>query len=159
MLLFFKTCGLTIPLLVFDQIAKWWIINHFSNHLDDTIRINHYLEIVLAWNPGISFGYFGNFNQYSNLILALINSTIVIYLLFMLAKAKSPIVAVGYSFVTGGAVGNIVDRLIRNAVCDFLHFHYNKISFPIFNLADSFIFIGSSLLLYGYYHEKKIIAK
>ncbi|MGI4775943.1 MAG: signal peptidase II [Janthinobacterium lividum] len=149
--------GLIIKLVILDQITKWWLINYFLRHPGGTIKTNFILNIVPAWNHGISFGYLGDFHQYSSMILAFINFMVVIYLWNIFAKSKSLVSSIGYSSIIGGALGNIIDRLTRGAVFDFIHFHYDELSFPIFNLADIFISIGSFLLIYNYYQNKKAI--
>jgi len=122
-----------------------------------TIKVNSFFDIVYVWNYGISFGIFKNYYQYSNFALLAVNSLIVAYLFYIQLKCKSVLSFVGYSLVIGGAIGNLVDRILRGAVFDFIYFHYKEFGFPVFNLADSFISIGVMFLLYDHYKTKKMI--
>jgi signal peptidase II len=72
-------------------------------------------------------------------------------------KSKSVISFLGYSCIIGGAIGNVIDRVFRGAVFDFIYFHYQDYGFPIFNLADSFISLGVIILIYDYWCQKKSI--
>jgi signal peptidase II len=122
-----------------------------------TLKVASFLEMVYSWNYGISFGMFKNYYQYSNAVFIVLNSLITAYLWYIMLKCKSALTFLGYSCIIGGAISNVIDRLFRGAVFDFIYFHYGDYSFPIFNLADSFISIGVAVLIYDYYKVKKSI--
>ncbi|KAJ6644825.1 UDP-N-acetylmuramoylalanine--D-glutamate ligase, partial [Pseudolycoriella hygida] len=121
------------------------------------LQVTSFLDIVYSWNYGISFGLFRNYYQYSNMLFMVLNSAIIAYLWGILMRATSILGFVGYSFVVGGAVGNLIDRFINGAVFDFIYLHYKEMGFPVFNLADSFISLGVIILLYDYYQTKKFV--
>jgi signal peptidase II len=73
----------------------------------------------------------------------------------MLVKSESKLSIYGLNLIISGAIGNLVDRIIRGAVFDFIYFNYQEFSFPAFNLADSFISIGAALFIYDYFFKKK----
>jgi signal peptidase II len=154
-LIFLHSSKLIIKLVLIDQISKWYFINFLKQKPTLSASITPFLDATYAWNYGISFGMFKDYHQYSNILFIFLNSLITIYLWRIIFKFKSIISFIGYSFIIGGAVGNIIDRIYRGAVFDFIHFHYGDYSFPIFNLADAFISCGAALLIYDHYKSKK----
>ncbi|WP_341764438.1 signal peptidase II [Candidatus Tisiphia endosymbiont of Beris chalybata] len=152
-----RSSSIMFKLVIIDQLVKWWFIGYLRNRAGLTLEITSFLDMVYSWNYGISFGLLRNYYQYSNMLFLVLNSAITIYLWSILVRSKSVIEFIGYSFVVGGAVGNLIDRFINGAVFDFIYFHYNNVGFPIFNLADSFISLGVIILLYDYYQTKKTV--
>ena len=133
--------------IIFDQITKYLaFVILFKN--DQVVMINHYLNFRPVWNDGISFGMlqgYGNFGRILFIIIALVISLwIIIY-----SKKLNTIGFVGYNMIAGGAIGNVIDRMIHGKVIDFIDFHYEEYHWPTFNIADSFIFIGVLLFLYN----------
>ena len=130
-----------------DQITKYIaFIVLFKNQ--ETLIINDFLNFRPVWNDGISFGMlqgYGNFGRIIFIIIALIISVwIIIY-----SKKLNTIGFIGYNMIAGGAIGNVIDRLIHGKVVDFIDFHYKEYHWPAFNMADSFIFIGVLLFIYS----------
>ncbi|WPY00959.1 Lipoprotein signal peptidase [Candidatus Trichorickettsia mobilis] len=154
----YRAFSIIIKLILIDQAIKWWFISYLIQQPARLLRVTSFLDIVYVWNYGISFGIFKNYLQYSNIVFIVLNSIIILYLCYGLLKLKSVTSFWGYSFIIGGAIGNVIDRCYRGAVFDFICFHYqNNYWFPVFNLADSFIFIGVMLVLYDLYKTKKNI--
>ena len=88
---------------------------------------------------------YGNFGRISFIIIAIsISLWIILY-----SKKLNMIGFVGYNMIAGGALGNVIDRLIHGKVIDFIDLHYKEYHWPTFNMADSFIFIGVLLFLYN----------
>jgi signal peptidase II len=152
-----QTTHIAVKLVIIDQVTKWWFMGYLREKPNLTFEITSFLDMVYSWNYGISFGLMRNYYQYSNRLFIVINTAIVGYLWYLLLQCKTMTSFVGYSFVIGGAIGNIIDRFINGAVFDFIYFHYKNFGFPIFNLADSFISLGVIFLLYDYYKFKKIV--
>lgn len=155
-IIIFHSSKLILKLIALDQLSKWWIIGYLKQQPSFVSRITSFFDIVYVWNYGISFGLFREYYQYSNIILIIVNSFIIVYLWSLLLNSKSALVYLGYSCIIGGAIGNIMDRIFRGAVFDFLHFHYRQYSFPAFNLADAFISIGAFFIAYAYYYSIKL---
>ena len=87
---------------------------------------------------------YGNFSRVAFIIIALIISLwIIIY-----SKKLNTIGFIGYNMIAGGAIGNVIDRIVHGKVIDFIDVHYKAYHWPAFNMADSFIFIGVLLFLY-----------
>lgn len=117
-----------------------------------TREINGFLNLVMVWNTGISFGMFSdNSNMDSSRTMSLIFITlslvISLTLIVWLALARSRLLAFGLSLVVGGAIGNIIDRIRFGAVADFVDVHVSGYHWPAFNLADSCIAIGALFLV------------
>ena len=145
---FIISVSLILSLTTFiDQITKY-IAFMFLFKDKQVLIINHYLNFRPVWNDGISFGMlqgYGNFGRVSFIIIALIISLwIIIY-----SKKLNTIGFIGYNMIAGGAIGNIIDRVIHGKVIDFIDFHYKEYHWPAFNMADSFIFIGVLLFIYS----------
>ncbi len=142
-----------------DQISKAYFISFLKTKKNFVLEIFPFLDFVYAWNYGISFGLFQQYYQYSNYILLVLNTFIIIYLFIFLAKSKSRLSIYSMQLNLGGAIGNLIDRGVRGAVFDFIYFNYKNIDFPAFNLADSFISIGVILFIYDYIFTKKSVAE
>lgn len=138
-------------LLVFiDQITKTYLVNYLKTQNGMLLSPTSWLDIVYAWNYGISFGLFGSYRQYSNYVFLILNILIIFYLSYLYFKSNSLAQSVAYSFIIGGALGNIIDRIFRGAVFDFIYFHYEQYSFPAFNFADLFINVGVVIMVFHY---------
>lgn len=157
LLILIHSSRVIIKLVIVDQLVKWWFINSLINKPDSKIKITSFFEIVYSWNHGISFGLFGGYTHYSNVIFIFLNILITTYLWYQIYKFKSSASFMGYSFIVGGAIGNILDRILRGAVFDFIYFHYHDYGFPVFNVADAFISIGALILIYDHYKIKKSV--
>ena len=133
--------------ILLDQLTKYiaFIVLFKEKQV---LIINHYLNFRPVWNDGISFGMlqgYGNFGRISFIIIAIsISLWIILY-----SRKLNIIGFVGYNMIAGGALGNVIDRLIHGKVIDFIDLHYEEYHWPTFNMADSFIFIGVLLFVYN----------
>jgi signal peptidase II len=150
----FTWLGLLTALLVaaLDQAVKLWLLFVYDLGSKAPVRLTSFLDLVLAWNTGISYGWFqqeGPFGQWALLVL---KAVAVALLWIWLARAGSRLTAVAIGLIIGGAIGNAVDRLAYGAVADFVFFHINaatwNFNWYVFNLADSAIVAGVIGLLY-----------
>ena len=137
--------GITAAVVALDQIGKWVVLAAVM----DPPRIIPglpFFNLVLVWNRGVSFGMFGG-GAVPAWAFVLLAAAIVGLLLFWLRRAELRWSAVAIGLVIGGAVGNVIDRLVHGAVVDFLDFHLAGYHWPAFNLADSAITVGVIMLL------------
>ena len=141
-----------------DQLSKWWVKTILVTKPGYMISLTSYLDIVYSWNHGISFGMFSEYQVIANKIFIWLNSIIVLYLFRALLHSQNYKYYVGYGFIIGGAVGNLYDRLVNGAVFDFIAFHYHELYFPIFNLADCYIFLGAVIVLLEFRKASKAVA-
>lgn len=158
-LVFFHSTILVIKLIALDQAAKWWMIGYLKKLPGYISKITDFFDLVYSWNYGISFGIFTQYHDYSNKILLGLNTCITIFLWYLLLTCKTFRAFLGYSFIVGGAIGNLCDRIFRGAVFDFISLHWHDFYFAAFNLADSFIFIGVVILIYDHYKPLKTVAE
>lgn len=144
---FFKQFPIIFTLAAIDQITKYFTIGFLKAKIGMMYKITSFFSLVYAWNYGISFGFMSGFYQYSNYTFLIVNCLIVGYLIALINSSASQTKTLGLTFIVGGAIGNIIDRVFRGAVFDFLYFHYGSYSFPAFNLADAFINVGVIILI------------
>ena len=121
-----------------DRYSKTQIINNFSGN---SFYINDFLNFDLIWNTGIGFGLLSSdSNLFYNLISCLIGLVIIFIIIAGINSNKFDKIA--FSIITGGALGNFYDRLVYQAVPDFVDFHYSNFHWFAFNVADIFITVG-----------------
>ena len=129
-----------------DQISKNIILNLPQILNSSVISFNSYLSFTLAKNSGIAFGLLSSQNTiFYNSITAIIISIIVI-LFYFLIKVEG-LEKISYSFIIGGSLGNLFDRLTLKYVIDFIDISINDFHWFIFNIADIFITIGIIMLI------------
>ncbi|MES2677105.1 MAG: signal peptidase II [Pseudomonadota bacterium] len=118
--------------------------------------VTGFFNLVKVWNKGVSFGMLNNLTDGKYIILA-INLSILTFLLAWLYRNKIAYLTCALALIIGGALGNIIDRIVNFAVADFLDFYIGKYHWPAFNLADSAVFLGVTLLLLENYFIKSNI--
>ena len=137
---------------VIDQASKSWMIHGFELGSKGTIALLPILDLVLAWNKGVSYSLFRSDGDTGRWILIGLAFVALAVLAVWLTRTRSRLTAVALGLVAGGAAGNVIDRLIYGAVADFLYFHtpipLGPISNYVFNLADVGIVAGVVCLLY-----------
>lgn len=138
---------LALAALVFglDQTHKWWMIDVYGIAAKSPVRLTPFLDLLMVWNRGVSYGLLTTHTQ--ELLIGL--SLLITLLLWMWAcKAERALTACALALVIGGALANAFDRALRGAVADFFYFHYQSFSWYVFNLADVAIVAGVGLLMY-----------
>ena len=153
----FSTIGLAIAVVVFavDQLHKWWMLGPFDIAGRQPVTVAPFLDLVLAWNRGISYGWFAQESEAGRWALIGLSLVVSAGLWLWLAQARRRIAAVALGLVIGGALGNTMDRVVHGAVADFFLFHGFGFSWYVFNIADSAIVAGVGLLLYESRSEAK----
>ena len=132
-----------IFLIALDLFTKFIIQNYLF--LNQSIKINAFVDLVYVQNFGVSFGLFSGF--VSHWILIFVASLVVILICFLLIKSNKKFEKLAYFVVIIGALSNILDRLINTYVVDFISLHYKNYYWPAFNLADIYITIGIIMLI------------
>jgi signal peptidase II len=135
-----------------DQAAKLWLLYGFDLTGRGRVPVTSFLDLVLAWNTGISYGLFqqsGPLGQWALLALKVIA---VALLLIWLVRTRSRLSGLALGLIVGGAVGNAIDRLAHGAVMDFVLLHITTATWTfqwyVFNLADAAIVAGVIGLMY-----------
>ncbi len=141
--------AILITVIALDQITKWLVLEIMQPAR--IIEVLPFFNIVLWYNRGISFGLFQSGSALQTWLLIGLAGFIVLLLLYWLKDAKTWMSALAIGAVAGGAIGNVIDRVMpsRRGVVDFLDFHAFGYHWPAFNIADSAIVVGVVLLLAG----------
>jgi signal peptidase II len=141
-----------IGVLVLDQASKFWLVRVFDIAHRGTVKLAPFFDLVLAWNQGISFGWFQNDGAVAQVVLMAIKAVAVVVLAVWMARSRTLLATVALGLIIGGAVGNGIDRFAYGAVVDFALFHVqiggNTFNWYVFNLADVAIVAGVAALLY-----------
>ena len=141
-----------IVTLALDQASKLWLLFVFDLGHRGAVKVTPFLDLVLAWNVGISFGWFQNDSLLAQNILLLIKAAAVMVLAIWMARSRTLIATIALGLIIGGAVGNAIDRFAYGAVVDFALFHVQiggkPFNWYVFNLADVAIVAGVAGLLY-----------
>jgi signal peptidase II len=135
-----------------DQASKFWLLLSFDLAGRGRFALMPFVDLVLTWNTGISYGLFPQQGPIGEWALFAFKLAAVIFLWVWLARATWRLTAVALGLIIGGAVGNAIDRLHWPGVMDFVLFHIETASFEfrwyVFNLADVAIVAGVTVLLY-----------
>jgi signal peptidase II len=138
--------------LVLDQASKYWLVWVFDIAHRGTVKLTPFFDLVLAWNQGISFGWFQNDGPTAQIVLMAIKVVAVVVLAVWMARSRTFLATVALGLIIGGAIGNGIDRLAYGAVVDFALFHVrigdNTFNWYVFNVADVAIVAGVAALLY-----------
>jgi len=141
-----------IAVLVIDQASKLWLLYGFGLAHRGAVKVTPFFDLVLAWNVGISFGWFQTDNQLAQVALMAIKAIAVIVLGIWMARSSTLVATLALGLIIGGAVGNGIDRFLHGAVVDFALFHLDiggkTFNWYVFNLADVAIVAGVAGLLY-----------
>lgn len=141
-----------IVTLALDQASKLWLLYVFDIGHRGTVQVTPFFDLVLAWNIGISFGWFQNDSQIAQIALMAIKAVAVIALAIWMARSRTVIATVALGLIIGGAIGNAIDRFAYGAVVDFALFHLQiggkPFNWYVFNFADVAIVAGVAALLY-----------
>jgi signal peptidase II len=146
--------GLTAAAIagVLDQASKLWLINVYRLADKGVVKVMPFVDLVLAWNTGISYGWFQQDGPFGQGALLALKVVAVALLWIWLAKASGRLSAVALGLIIGGAIGNGIDRLAYGAVADFVLLHLEtatwRFNWYVFNLADVAIVAGVVGLLY-----------
>ena len=133
--------GCAAIVIAVDQLSKWLILTEVMNP-PRVIEITGFLNLVLVSNKGVSFGLFSSDAVWAQPALASFAALVSILLVFWMRQAQHCFSAIFLGLVVGGALGNAIDRLLHEAVVDYLDFHVAGYHWPVFNIADSAITVG-----------------
>ena len=134
--------------LVVDQGHKIWMLDVFDIKTRQPVALTPFLDLVMAWNPGISYSLLSAETPEGRMALLALSLGATLFLGVWLWRAPRRPTTVGLGLIVGGALGNAYDRFAYGAVADFFHFHVGDFHWYIFNLADVAIVAGVGLLLY-----------
>lgn len=137
--------GLAGLVLVLDQITKLAILRAFT--LGGSLELTSFFNLVLVYNRGAAFSFLANADGWQKWFFLALALGISAWIVAMLKKhAGETLLSLALALVLGGALGNVIDRVLYGAVVDFLDFHVAGWHWPAFNVADSAITVGAVLL-------------
>ena len=136
-----------------DQLSKL-IILAIVMQPPRVIEITEFFNFVLVWNRGVSFGMLQSASIWGPILLGVLTVGIIVLLFFWLREAKTRLCVIALGMVIGGALGNLIDRILHQAVVDFMDFHIGGYHWPAFNVADSAITVGVICIIYESLFER-----
>src|SRR6202021_3815587 len=141
-----------VAVLVLVQLTKLLLLYVFDIAHRGAVKLTPFFDLVLAWNVGISFGWFQNDSPTAQIVLMLVKAVAVIVLAIWMARSRTALATVALGLIIGGAIGNAIDRFAYGAVGDFALFHLQiggkTFNWYVFNLADVAIVAGVAARLY-----------
>ena len=138
-----------------DYSSKILVLQNLE--LEQPISILPVFDLLLTFNNGLAFGFLNNDNNWQRpffIVTAFVISMILIAWQLK-TESKDTLCKISLSFILGGTLGNAYDRIVYHKVVDFLHFYYQNWHYPIFNIADSAICIGTLLLIFEIIRREK----
>jgi signal peptidase II len=138
--------GLAFIVLIADQFTKVLIVGYF--HLGDSTSVTSFFNVVRVHNSGAAFSFLAGASGWQRWFFTVIGMLAAALILWMLkSHAGQKLFAFAMACILGGAIGNVIDRILYGYVVDFLDFHWRSWHFPAFNIADSAITIGAACLI------------
>ena len=141
--------ALALIIIVIDQWTKWLAETKLTFH-DPVPVIEPFLNWTLAYNYGAAFSFLADAGGWQKWFFSGLALLMSLFLIIYLLKAprKATLLSLGLAMVLGGALGNLIDRLLHGHVIDFIHVHYADVwHYPIFNIADIAISLGVVLIV------------
>jgi signal peptidase II len=113
-----------------------------------SVPVLPFFNLVMVWNPGISYGLFPASGRIGTYLLVGISILVVAFLVWWLWRSTSQWLTAGFGLIVGGALGNVIDRIVYGKVADFFHFYGFGYDWYIFNIADVAITLGAIAIIY-----------
>jgi len=145
--------GLALIVIVLDQITKTLIIGQFALH--ESVPVTSWFNIVRAHNTGAAFSFLAGASGWQRWFFVALGVAASVFIVWMLRRhPEQTLFCFAVAMILGGALGNVIDRLLHGYVVDFLDFQFQFLSplfpgghFPSFNIADSAITLGAACLI------------
>jgi len=138
--------GIALAVIVLDQLTKAWIAATFQ--LGDARMVTPFFDIVRAHNRGAAFSFLNDASGWQRWFFFGLGIAAAGFIVWLLKRhGGQRLFGWALALILGGALGNVVDRLLRGHVIDFIQVHWKSHYFPSFNVADSAITIGAALLI------------
>ena len=145
----------SLVVIILDQFSKYLI--HLNFFEGERLSILPFFDITLAYNKGAAWSFLSDAGGWQRWLFTLISFVVSIVLIVWIVKAdsKEKIILIALSLILGGAIGNLIDRILLGQVIDFILIYYQSSYFPIFNVADIAISLGAFLLILDTYFQAK----
>jgi signal peptidase II len=138
---------LAVAVFLADQLTKVMILGYYR--LGDTTYVTSFFNVVRAHNTGAAFSFLAAASGWQRWFFTVIGAAAAVFIVWLLRRhAGQKLFSFALACILGGAIGNVVDRLVHGYVVDFIQVHWNNSwYFPAFNIADSAITIGAACLV------------
>ena len=140
--------SVAVLVVIADQVTKWAIIEWVA--LYEKIPVNSFINLTHQRNTGAAFSFLadaGGWQRWFFIVLASVVSVVIAVWLWRIRAERQAILAAGLALVLGGAIGNLIDRIMLGYVTDFIQVWFGNWAFPSFNVADAGISVGAALLI------------
>lgn len=139
---------LSLIVVVLDQASKQWVESGFL--LYETMEVTPFFNLKLVYNQGAAFSFLSDQSGWQRWFLSGVAGAVTLVMVYWLRglKQQERLIALALGLIIGGALGNLIDRLLFGHVIDFLDFYLGQYHWPAFNIADSAISLGVALMLY-----------
>jgi signal peptidase II len=138
--------ALAFIIMLLDQFTKVLIVGYYQLH--DSTYVTQFFNVVRAHNTGAAFSFLAGASGWQRWFFTSIGLAAAVLIVWMLkSHSGQKLFSFAMACILGGAIGNVIDRLVHGYVVDFLDFHWGSTHFPAFNVADSAITIGAACLI------------
>ena len=145
---FIRCLAIASITLLLDQLTKWWALSNLQLAVPEPVL--PFLNWLLLFNPGAAFSFLAQGSGWQRWFLTVLGLAASVYIVWLLRKSLGDqMLCWALSLILGGALGNVLDRIMYGAVVDFIDVYYANWHWPAFNIADSAICIGAVLIIWG----------
>jgi signal peptidase II len=145
---FLRSLAIATIILLLDQLSKWSALSNLQLGVPEPVL--PFMNWLLLLNPGAAFSFLAQGSGWQRWFFTIVGLVACVYIVWLLRKSQNDkILCVALSLILGGALGNVLDRIMYGAVVDFIDLHYANWHWPAFNIADSAICIGAALIIWG----------
>lgn len=149
-----KWFGLSTAIVILDQLTKHWVKQAFSLH--EVVEVTSFFNLLLVYNTGAAFSLLADAGGWQRTFFVAIAVVASVWIGWLLSKhAAETLFCLALALILGGAVGNVIDRILIGGVVDFLDFHVFGWHWPAFNVADIGISCGAVLLVIDAFRTKQ----
>ena len=143
-----RSLAIATLVLLLDQLSKWSALSNLKLGIPE--EAFPFMNWLLLLNPGAAFSFLAQSSGWQRWFFTILGLAASFYILWLLRKNQADkLLSFSLSFILGGALGNVLDRIMYGAVVDFIDLHYGNWHWPAFNIADSAICIGATLIVLG----------
>jgi signal peptidase II len=143
-----RSLAIATLVLLLDQLSKWSALSNLKLGIPEEVL--PFMNWLLLFNPGAAFSFLSQSSGWQRWFFTILGLAASLYILWLLRKNQSDkMLSWALSLILGGALGNVLDRIMYGAVVDFIDLHYGNWHWPAFNIADSAICIGAALIVFS----------
>ena len=151
---------ISFVIAVLDQFTKQMIVRNLDLcefGFCDSIELLPFLKLILVYNDGAAFSILSDAGGWQRWFLSIVSFAVSCFIFFWILRLKPSERLLGFALaiILGGAIGNLIDRVLLGHVVDFILLYYEHFFFPTFNVADTAISVGAILLIIEMLHKKK----